>query len=64
VRLQRRRERLFESDMELAVVEREPCTAARAQRLGLLELLQAKQIAEEAPRFGFAARRRRDLNVV
>jgi hypothetical protein len=51
--------------MELAAVgEREPRTAAGAQRPGLLELLEAEQVPEEAPRLRLAARRRRDLDVV
>jgi hypothetical protein len=61
----RRRERLFDADVELAAAfEREPDAAARAQRLGLLELLEAEQVAEEATRLWLAARRRRDLDVV
>jgi hypothetical protein len=51
--------------VELAAsAEREPDPAARAQRLGLLELLQAEQVAKEAPRLGLTARGRRDLDVV
>jgi len=44
--------------------EREPDASARAQRLGLLELLQAEQFAEEAPCPVLAGRRRRELDVV
>jgi hypothetical protein len=65
VRLPRRRERLLDADVELAaVVECEPRAAARAERLRLLELLEAEQVAEEAPRLGLAAGRRRELDVV
>ena len=64
VRLARRRERLLDTDMELAAAEREPGTAAGTQLLRLLQLLQAEQVAEEAPRLVLAARRCRELNVI
>jgi hypothetical protein len=65
MRLSRRRERFLDADMELsAAVEREPDAAARAQWLGLLDLLQRQQLAEEAPRLVLAARWRRELDVV
>jgi hypothetical protein len=65
VRLARRRERILDADVELAVArECEPGAAARAQRLRLLELLEAEQPAEEAPRLVLAARRGRDLDVI
>jgi hypothetical protein len=65
MRLPRRRELLLDADMELAAVaEPEPDAAARAQRLGLLELLQAEQAAEEAAGGGLAAGRRRELDVI
>jgi hypothetical protein len=65
VRLPRRRERFLDADVELAAVaECEPRPAARAERLRLLELLEAEQVAEEAPRLGLAAGRRCDLDVV
>jgi hypothetical protein len=58
-------ERLFDPDVELAAAgEREPDAAARAQRLGLLELVQAEQVAEEATRVRLAADRSRELDVV
>ena len=58
-------ERLFDPDVELAAAgEREPDAAARAQRLGLLELVQAEQVAEEATRVRLATRRRGELDVV
>jgi hypothetical protein len=58
-------ERLLDADVELAAVaEREPGSAARSQRLRLLELLEAEQVAEEPARLGLAARRRGDLDVV
>jgi hypothetical protein len=63
--LPRRRERLLDADVELAAAgEREPGSAARAQRLRLGELLEAEQPAEEAPRLVLAARRGRDLDMV
>jgi hypothetical protein len=59
------RERVFDADVELtARNEREPGAPARAQRLGLLDLVQPEQFAEEATRLRLAARRRRDLDVV
>ncbi|HJQ73397.1 MAG TPA: hypothetical protein VJ814_00825 [Gaiellaceae bacterium] len=65
MRLPCRNERLLDADVELAAVrEREPRAAARAQRVRLLELLQAEQVAEEASRLRLAARRRRELDVV
>jgi hypothetical protein len=47
-----------------ATVKREPDAASRAQRLGLPELLQPEEVAEEATCLGFAAGRSRELNVV
>jgi len=44
--------------------EREPDASAPAQRLGLLELLQAEQVTEETPRLVLAAGRSRDLDVI
>jgi hypothetical protein len=65
VRLARRRERILDADVELAAArECEPGAAARAQRLRLLELLEAEQPAEEASRLVLAARRGRDLDVI
>jgi hypothetical protein len=65
VRLARGDERILHADVELAAAsEREPDAAARAQRLGLLELLEAEQLAEEAPRLVLASRRRRELDVI
>jgi hypothetical protein len=56
MRLPGRRERLLDADVELATVaECEPCAAAGTQRLGLLELLQAEQVAEEATGLRLAA---------
>ena len=63
--LARRRERLLDADVELAAfLQNEPQSATRAQRLGLLDLLQAEQLAEEAARLRFAAGRSRDLDVI
>jgi hypothetical protein len=42
----------------------EPDAAARAQRLGLLDLFQAEEAAEEAACLRFAAGRSRNLDVV
>lgn len=65
MRLPSRRERLLDADVELAACgEREPRAAARAQRLGLVELLEAEQLAEEATRLVLAAGWGRDLDVI
>jgi hypothetical protein len=65
MRLLRRRERLLDADVKLAAVaEGEPHAAARAQRLRLLELFEAEQVAEEAARLGLAAGRRCELDMV
>jgi hypothetical protein len=65
VRLASGCERNLDADMELApITECEPDAASRAQRLRLLELFEAQQLAEEAPRFRLAAGRRRELDVV
>ena len=65
MRLLRRGEGVFDADVELAsAADCKPGAATRAQRPGLLELLQAEQIAEEAARFRLAARRRGELDVV
>jgi hypothetical protein len=65
MRLAGRRERILDSDVELAAVtEREPRAAAGAKRRRFLELLEAEQVAEEASRLGLAAGRRRQLDVV
>jgi hypothetical protein len=59
------RERLLDADVKLAAAaEREPGAAAGAQRLGLLDLLETKQFAEEAARLRLAARWSRDLDVI
>jgi len=61
----RRRERLVDADVKLtASAECEPGAAARAERLRLLELLEAEQVAEETPRLGLAAGRGRELDVI
>ena len=60
-----RRVWVFDADVELAAsAQREPHTAARAQRLRLLDLCKAEQVAEEVPRLRLAARRRCNLHVV
>jgi hypothetical protein len=65
MRLPRRGERVFDADVKLAsLADCKPDATTRAQRLGLFELLQAKQIAEEAARLRLAARRRGELDVV
>jgi len=65
MRLSRRREGLLDADVQMpAAAEREPDAASSAQRLRLLELLQAEQIAEKTARLVLAARRRRELDVV
>jgi hypothetical protein len=65
MRLPRGGEVVFDADVELAsAADCKPGAATWAQRLGLLELLQAEQIAEEAARLRLAARRRGELDVV
>jgi hypothetical protein len=65
VRFPCRRESLLDPDVELApAAEREPRAAARTQRLGLLELLEAEQAAEEATGLLLAARRGGELDVI
>jgi hypothetical protein len=65
MRLLRGCERLLDPDVKLAASgKREPHAAARTQRLRLLELFEAEQVAEESTRLGFATPRRRKLNVV
>ena len=61
----RRRKRLGDADVQLAASrEREPDASAGAQRLGLLDLRQREQIAEEAARLRLAVRWSRDLDMV
>ena len=65
MRLPRRSEWVFDADVELAsVADCKPGAATRAQRLGLLDPLQAEQIAEETTRLRLAARRRGELDMV
>jgi len=65
MRLPRRGEGVFDADVEPAsVADCKPGAATRAQRLRLLELLQAEQIPEKAARFRLATRRRGELDVV
>lgn len=65
MRLAGRGERLLDAYVELvAAAEREPGASSGAQRLRLLELLQAEQVAEEAPCLGLAARQCRELDVI
>jgi hypothetical protein len=65
MRLVCRCEGLFHANVKLAAsAEREPHSAPRARRLGLLELLQPQQPAEETARLGLAAGRRGELDVV
>jgi len=54
----------LDADVELLGAEREPDAPSRAQRLGLLDLGQAEQAAEEAPCGLLAARRGGELDVV
>jgi hypothetical protein len=55
----RRREPLLDTDVQLPAAQCEPDSATRAQRLGLLELFEAEQDAEEATRLRLAAPRSR-----
>jgi hypothetical protein len=65
VRLPRRCEGVFDADVELAAsCQLEPDAAARAQRLRLLDLLEAEQLAEEATRLRLASGRSRELDVI
>jgi hypothetical protein len=65
MRLPRRGEGVLDADVELSASrEREPHAAAGAQWLGLFDLLEAEQRAEEAPRLGLAAGRSGELKVV
>jgi hypothetical protein len=65
VRFPGRRELLLDADVQLSgPAECEPCSAACAQRLGLLDLLQPEQFSEEATRVGLTAGWGRDLDVV
>ena len=58
------RELLLDADVQLLRSDPEPDAAAGAQRLGLLDLLEAEQPAEEAARLGLAAGRRGQLDVI
>ena len=65
MRLARRRERLRHADVELTTAaEGEPDAAPRTQRLGLVHLGEAEELAEEPPRLGLAAGRGRELDVI
>ena len=65
MRLARRCEGVFNADVQLAATcQLEPDAAARAQRLRLLDLLEAKQVGEEATRLRLAPGRSRELDVV
>jgi len=59
-----RRERILDADVKLLLAGPEPTAAARAERLGLRQLLQPEQAAVERAGLGLAAARRRDLHVV
>ena len=64
MRLARRSELLLDADVQLLRSDPEPDPAAGAERLGLLELLEPEQPAEEAARLRLAAGRRGELDVV
>ena len=58
------RELLLDADVQLLHPDLEPDAAAGAQRLRLLDFLEAEQPAEEAARLGLAAGRRGQLDVI
>jgi hypothetical protein len=60
MRLARGHEVLLDADVQLL----EPDAAARAQRLGLLDLDEPEQLPVERPRGVLAAGRRRYLDVI
>ena len=64
MRLLRRREGILDADVQLLISERKPDAASRLERLGLLDLLEAENTAEESTRIGLASRRRGQLHVV
>ena len=55
---------MLDADVQLLPSDTEPDPAAGAERLGLLELLEPEQSAEEASRLRLAAGRRSELDVV
>jgi hypothetical protein len=55
---------VLDADVELLAAEREPDAAAAVEGVGLLDLHQAEELAEEASRLLLAARRGRKLDVV
>jgi hypothetical protein len=59
-----RDEWILDTDMELLGSDRHRGSTALTRPLGLLDLNQIEELAEEPPRAGPAARRRGDLNVV
>jgi hypothetical protein len=62
--LAHRRELRLDPDMELLTAGLEPDASASAERLGLDQLGQAKQLAEEPPRRLLAPAWRGDLHMV
>jgi lipopolysaccharide/colanic/teichoic acid biosynthesis glycosyltransferase len=62
--LQRRPERLLDADMELLAAGTEPAAPARAERLGLGQLLEPEQGAVERTGGGLAAPGRGNLDVI
>ena len=65
MRLQRRRERLGHTDVDLMLArELEPDATAREQWLRLVDLGQAEQLTEEPSRLGFAPGWRGQLNMI
>jgi lipopolysaccharide/colanic/teichoic acid biosynthesis glycosyltransferase len=64
MRLPRRRERLFDADMELLAADLEPAAAAGGERVRLGQLREPEERPVEGPRGAFAAGWRRQLHVV
>jgi catechol-2,3-dioxygenase len=62
--LPRRLELRLDPDVQLLRAHLEPRAATRSERLGLRQLAQSEQLAEETPGLRLAAGGRRDLNVV
>ena len=64
MRLQRGRELRLDPDVQLLRADAEPDTAARPQRIRLLDLLEPEQLAEEPACVRLAAGRGSELDVV
>lgn len=63
VGLARSREFRLDADVKLLIADGEPNAASLSQRLGLLDLVQSNEVAEEAPGIRLATGRCGNLNV-